>query len=248
MENSDLAVYLACYNEDLTIIPAWKALSKVFHQVKVVDVGSTDSSIYKLKKVNADIIQIPVMTDENLIKTWSHSKKSPYEAYTAVKNHYAEQHEWIFWVDGDEVWPEAELQKIVPAINTGEYGAYRVGNKFATEDNTGKFLYDNFVIAEAPRVFRGDIYKWNRRYPDEYLMNKLDGDFKKGIQPKYDDTVDPSGVKSRKQIYSFWNWHLRYMKRSSTMEIRLRNDRRKNTLHWLDEFDKIRVNKFPWDE
>ena len=158
-------------------------------------------------------------------------------AYVEVKNHYVAQHEWVFCVDGDELWSKGELRKIVPAINSGKYLlGYRLGQKFATERNGRKVLYDNYLLPADVRVFRGDTLKWYRAFPNERIavrQEKMPLALKCNVPPL--DEV------------SFWYWHLRYLQRSTNFSDKLRSARLDRPEWQLDLFDRVPVEQFPWE-
>jgi len=238
MNDSDLGVYISCYNEDLTILPVWKSVSKVFPQVKVLEVGSVDNSLSLLRNNGVKVIHEPVMSCDDTASKWYPDRANlRCGAYVALKSHYVSKHKWVFWIDGDELWPEEELRKIVPAINSGKYSlGYRIGWKFASKEKKQRILYDNYVLPADARIFRGDTLQWFRAYPKEYLAVREE---KRPLLMQRD--VQPCGQ------FSFWCWHLRYMTRSTVEPDRIRVSRTAAQIELLDLFDKVPVDRFPWE-
>lgn len=93
-------------NEEIWIKPALEAVLPFVDVLLVWDTGSTDSTVAKIKSLNSPKIefnQCGSVDREGLVKLRN-------EQIKATKT------EWFLLVDGDEVWPKANLIQLIKAM------------------------------------------------------------------------------------------------------------------------------------
>lgn len=98
---SNYGVYISLLNDEKLIGPCYLAAKKVFPNVTVLNLGSTDKSFEILKSLGAEFTIISYRPGDITA-----------ENYAEFKNSYGAKHDKIFWIDADEVYPEASLLKV----------------------------------------------------------------------------------------------------------------------------------------
>ena len=175
----DLGVYVFAKNEENLIVPCVSALQKVFPQVEVIDLGSKDTTLEKLSSLNCKVRNVTCTP----------------EMYPYLKTSVGKEHNWAFFVDGDEIYPEEQLKKIEPTIKTLQYRGYRIAWRYVKEENGKKFVAKN-LVSNVIKIYRSDRFTWTEPWPFEVMKNRKS----ERMQPKEQQDI--------------WCWHARLLNRS----------------------------------
>jgi len=153
MKDEDLGVYVVTLNEENLITPCLLPIMKVFPWVKVVDLGSQDSTISQLEKLG-----IPFEI-----------KHTTREEYSTFKNNIVKDHEWALILDGDEIFPIECLTRLKEMYYSGRYKAYRI--------NWRAMVYKEGKILASPPVINGTkLFKPGRlKFVGEWPWEVQDG-------------------------------------------------------------------------
>lgn len=202
----NLGVYITALDEEIFISHTYKQVFNIFPQVKVIDLGSEDSTLEQLSKLKAKVIPYKDVSGA---------------AYTEIKNYYASLHDWVFWVDGDEIYPEGSLLKIKYLVSSGKYDSYRIS--WIDILKQGNTYYKRGPIINGTKVYNSLKMIYRRAWPKEVLDNS-------------------DGVKEPKIYNGVWCWHMRLMKRSNSRERTARRKKRETSMDqfWLgDNIEKM---------
>lgn len=216
MDISDnLGVYVICKNEENLIVPCVTSLMNVFPQVQVVDLGSKDATLDRLNNLGVQVT----------------SRACTPSSYSALKNELASGHEWVFMVDGDEIYPEESLRRIPDLICSGEYHAYRISWKYL-KVSSGDVYMNTAKVVNGPKIYRPARFKFIHEWPKEVLKGK----------PRMKEPKRDNGV---------WCWHGKLLNRSSVKADQVREQKRKDYPRFFEEFhgeplDWIKLKDFPW--
>lgn len=221
--SNNIGVYITLLNDELLIPHSFAAVYKFFPQVKVIDVGSEDSSCDKVPK-------------KHLIRE---GIKDP-KGYIEMKNSYSDKHDQVFWLDSDEIYPESALRRIQFLLETDR-------ERIPSYWRSVKVTNDGQVYIEEPALrgfsaWRSKTNRLYRNWPGEHLLN---------VDPKYRDKkqwLDPKiwcwhGVLlNRSNMREATN---RFKKRLDRMgEANKRNTwSRYGWIPWSDEDPKIYIPK-----
>ena len=105
----NLGVYISSFYEERLIVPCISEVLKVFPQVELIDLGSEDKTLSRVRQH----FNIPI-----------HKYKDISGAeWTVLKNEYASKHDWVFWIDGDEIYDQENLIILRDKINSRKYNA-----------------------------------------------------------------------------------------------------------------------------
>jgi glycosyltransferase involved in cell wall biosynthesis len=219
-----LGVYVVTLNEENLIEDTLKHVVKVFPQVEVIDLGSNDRTLKCL-----DRFDIPINQHVLPVKRYKHDPINPSTAYTIIKNQYADKHDWVFFIDGDEIFNEENLLKLKAKVDDGKYTAYRVGWKNIREHGT-RIQVSNMIV-NGCKLYKTSDYKFHRGWPREVLRPMSEEDTK---QPKEECDI--------------WCWHGVLLQRSNSIPEKRGREKKRNSkaalyeasLTWKD------TNKWPW--
>lgn len=210
----NLGVYVSSFNEERLIKPCVSSIKQVFPEIEVVDLGSTDSTINKVEEVG----DIPIHKYTNVSGA----------DWTRLKNEFADKHDWVFFIDGDEIYLKSQLEILKDKIYNGKYHAYRVGWKIIREQD-GLFQVSNTKPNRVKAYYSPGFY-FKRAWPKEVLQS-INENFVK------DSSID------------VWCYHGVLLKRSSCREPANRRKKRQikeatynKILTWTD------IVQPPWKE
>ena len=193
---SELGVYIPCLNEEYMIAPCVRAIQKVFPQVEVIDLGSKDKTLKRLNK-----LEVVVHNEESAVITPYGRKKWGYsgDKYTELKNVYSKKHEWIFWVDGDEIWPEENLRYL--KSNWEQHKTESLALRIAWRDLVvvNNVVYGSNPLANGPKLFNTSYFCFRNAWPNEIVHTYPGG--KKQLMNDH--------------LNNQWCWHGRMLNRSS---------------------------------
>lgn len=211
----NLGVYINCRNEDLFIRPCINAVKKVFPEVKVLDTGSTDDSVKFARKLKVPVYSEEVQGTE----------------YSEFRNQFLKLHDWVFFIDADEIYPENSLLQLRDKIYNGNHKYCKTYNALwkLIKFDQGKLWMTshNFELCHPSVTFRADRYYYSRPWPTEVLRRKVGA--RKGLREPRLGTDQ-----------NVWCWHLTLLNRSSEPEPRWRKKARWHSFHEYSE-------KFNWD-
>lgn len=156
----NLGVYVSTLNEEVLIEAVLTPVLKAFPQVEVIDLGSTDHTLDIVSKFNVPVNRhVPEeFGDGHAGRGW-----------TALKNQYTDKHDWVFFVDGDELYNTENLNLLKEKLNGGVYTAYRTGWKMVREVDGQKQVSEMRV--NGAKLFRSVDYRFTKAWPFETLPN-----------------------------------------------------------------------------
>jgi len=208
-----LGVQVICLNEENLITPCVDNLKKVFPQVEVIDLGSQDSTLDQLKQLN-----VPV-----------HIERVTAEEYIPMKNEYAKKYDWLFTVDGDEVYPIENLELLKSYWLSKKYKAYRISWRNMVYRD-GK-IYLASPHHSGPKLYKPGRFQFVGQWPHESVA----GNFRR---------EEPKGYNG------VWCWHGKALNRSSIPEDPLRKKKREEFPNELKHKHKVEweiLDRWPWD-
>lgn len=213
-----LGVYVCALDEDRFIIDCLKPALEVFPDISVVDLGSTDDTIDKVRSLG-----VPVFCEK-----LAHPREFP-----DVKNKYSDKHEKVIWIDPDEIYPVDALEKLKYNIeNPGDYMGFRTAYKQVKEDDRGIWV-SNETFSAGVKAHIVSYYYYARAYPNDSLHPR-----KGSIH----------GSRKSKAAADFDNyfWHCVLMNRSSKKENTARAKKRAVRINEFSHCTWTRFDKFPW--
>lgn len=193
--SDNLGVYVICKNEENLIVPCVTSLMNVFPQVQVVDLGSKDATLDRLNNLGVQVT----------------SRACTPSSYSALKNELASGHEWVFMVDGDEIYPISSLLRFSQLIKERHrhgWHAIRCGWKFLKYEEDK--LFESKTVINGPKVFRPNRFKFEGTWPYEVLKQDSGNKGKRKQPVQHCDT---------------WCWHGKLLHRSHVRD-RLREEKR----------------------
>ncbi len=232
----DLGVYVSTLDEERFIEAALKNVVKVFPQVEVIDLGSRDETVAIVKRLGVPI-------NEHFLpnKSSKYSFDGPAQAWTDLKNKYANKHDWILLLDGDEIFDEENLLRLKakaysepdPRTGVRRYTAYHIGWKMLREVNGQKQVSE--MKPSGTKLYRSADYSFDRGWPNEILKrNPL-------VHNARDRNREP------KEYTDVWCWHAVLLNRSSSPERTARRKKRIERWSYYDtELEWEDVDKWPW--
>jgi hypothetical protein len=225
----DLGVYISTLDEDVLIEAALKNLIKVFPQTEVIDLGSRDKTVKIVKRLG-----VPINHHVFTQKTGKNTFDGPPQQWIQLKNDYADKHEWIFLLDGDEIFDEENLLKIkAKAESNAKYTAYHIGWKMVREVNGQKQVSE--MKPSGSKLYKSSDYRFWRGWPGEILKRNPDVDNFRGRNRDIKEECD------------VWCWHGVLLNRSSTPERTARKKKKDERWRYYDEqLEWEDVDKWPW--
>ena len=212
----NVGVYISCLNEENLIAACIKPVLEVFPQVEVIDLDSKDSSLSIVKSFDVPLRQYKNVTGAD---------------WTDLKNALSLRHDWVLFIDGDEIFPVEQLHRLrKEKLLSGKYDAYRVGWKnLRVKDN--KFQVSSFRVNGA-KMWKPKSFYFKRAWPREVLEAVHRGCFK---EPKDKTTV--------------WCYHGVLLNRSSNREATGRRKKREVKIERYDKEDTwTDIDNLPWEE
>jgi len=181
----DLGVYVTCVNEENLIKVNVEAVRRVFPQVEVIDLGSTDDTQFVLDRLGV---------------TTHFEGQMDGAKYTQLKNDFSTKHDWVLWVDGDEVWPEESLNRLKGnwKANLHRLTALRIAWRYLVVVD-GE-IYESESLVNGPKMFNVKVHSFVHPWPYETTNGSK-------------DTRQP-----RKHAGRQWCWHGKMLNRSSKSE------------------------------
>ena len=226
----DLGVYVSTLDEDVLIEAALENLVKVFPQVEVIDLGSRDKTIEIVKRLG-----VPINKHVLPNKTSKNSFDGPPQQWTQLKNDYANKHDWILLLDGDEIFDEDNLRRLKAKAHSEPviYTAYHIGRKMVREVDGQKQVSE--MKPSGTKLYRSADYYFKRGWPGEILKRTV------GIDNARERNKEP------KEHTDVWCWHAVLLNRSSSPERTARRKKRLERWKFYDEqLEWEDVDKWPW--
>ena len=225
----NLGVYVSTLDEDVLIEATLKNVVKVFPQVELIDLGSQDKTLSIV-----DRLGIPINRHVLPAASAKYSFDGPGQKWTELKNEYADKHDWILLLDGDEIFDEENLLNLKAKAESGsKYTAYHVGWKMVREVGTQKQVSN--ILITGCKLYKGSDYYFMRGWPGEILRRRV------GVyNPRhcYQDIKEQCAV---------WCWHGVLLNRSSRPERTARRKKRTERWKYYDEqLEWEDIDKWPW--
>jgi glycosyltransferase involved in cell wall biosynthesis len=195
---SELGVYIPCLNEEYMITPCVRAIQKVLPQVEVIDLGSRDQTLKRLSKLD-----VVVHHEEEACRA-THARRYHYNGvrYVELKNEYSKKHDWVFWVDGDEIWPEDNLRHLISAWE--QHKTEPVAIRMAWRDLVvvNNQIYATEPMPNGPKLFNTNHFYFRGNWPRELLQS-------------VDKKASENKLNIDNRFQHQWCWHGRMLNRSS---------------------------------
>lgn len=236
----DLGVYVSTLDEEVFIEACLKNIVKVFPEVEVIDLGSTDQTVDIVRRLG-----VPV--NEHILTPPSskYAFDGPPQQWTKLKNDYANKHEWILLLDGDEIFDEENLRRLKAKvfdrttdvkkhnIPVREYTAYHIGWRMCRIINGQKQISE--MKPSGTKLYKSSDYSFDRGWPGEVLKRN----------PKIDNPRNRA--KDIKEECDVWCWHTVLLQRSSVPERTARKKKRDERWQYYDEqLSWETVEEWPW--
>ncbi len=214
----DLGVYISTLNEEILIEAALENVVKVFPQIEVIDLGSKDKTLEIVRRLN-----IPI--NSHLLP-----KKIGPQEWIRLKNEYADKHEWILLLDGDEIFDEENLLKLKVRVENGGHEAYHIGWRMVREVNGQKQI--SSMTPSGLKLYKSSCYRFRRGWPGEILCS---------VKDKYNTNHELA------RNCDVWCWHGVLLQRSSVSEHTPRKKKRLGREEYYDEhLEWEDVEEWPW--
>lgn len=226
----NLGVYISTLDEEIFIEVALKNVIKVFPQVEVIDLGSRDKTVEIVKRLG-----VPVNEHVLPNKSSKNSFDGPAQAWTELKNEYANKHDWILLLDGDEIFDEENLRRLKVKAETDppKYTAYHIGWKMVREVNGQKQVSE--MKPSGTKLYRSADYSFDKGWPGERLKRN----------PFINNARERN--KEPKEHTDVWCWHGVLLNRSSAPERTARRKKRLERWKYYDtQLEWEDVDKWPW--
>lgn len=226
----NLGVYVSTLDEEILIEAALKNVVKVFPQVEVIDLGSRDSTVKIVKSLGVPVNE-HVLPD----KSSKYSFDGPAQRWIELKNEYANKHDWIFSIDGDEIFDEDNLLRLKAKVESGaHYTAYHIGWKMVREVGGG--LQISEMKPSGPKMYKSSDYFFDRGWPGEILKRN----------PAVNNPRERS--KDIKEECDIWCWHGVLLNRSHRPERTARRKKRLERYNYYDaQLQWENVDRLPWE-
>jgi glycosyltransferase involved in cell wall biosynthesis len=232
----NLGVYISTLNEDVLIAAALKNLMKVFPQVEVIDLGSTDKTLEIVRRLN-----VPINEHHFKPQSSKYSFDAAGQQWIILKNAYADKHDWILMLDGDEIFDEENLLKLKAKVGIEKpFPGYNIGWKIVRKTQT--HIQQSNIIISGPKLYKTSEYVFQRGWPGEILCrSSINSDGTRTISRR-------RSFKNPRLMCDVWCWHGVLLNRSTKPEATARMKKRmekeiyyNTTLQWEN------VDKWPWE-
>ncbi len=219
----ELGVYVSTLNEESFIEDTMKNVVKVFPQVEVIDLGSTDMTLERLLQ-----FKVPVNRHKMPVKRYKHDPVNAGAEWTALKNLYASKHDWVLFIDGDEIYNEENLLKLKALAGDETFTAYRVGWKTMRETADGFQVAK--TIVNGAKLYKSSDWMFKRGWPKEVQKARHD-----------------SATKQPKEDCDIWCWHAVLFPRTATVpEATVRRKKRQGKEAEYETLEWEESTKWPW--
>lgn len=217
----NLGVYITAKDEELLIRPCVERVLKVFPQAELIDIGSQDSTL----EIAGE-----------LLPCHKHAHMEGSE-YTALKRELSSRHDWVFWIDGDEIYPHDSLLSIKKRIeNPSGWSTINVLWRNLRVGKNGKVWRTRLNPRLMARSKAFDVSKHNfkRAWPREVVENLVEG---------------AEGTKEPRQMNGIWCWHGVLLRRTTQEESTARRKKREVKVgNYIRDYDWVQLDEFPWDD
>jgi glycosyltransferase involved in cell wall biosynthesis len=113
MPTPKIIVHCLVKNEERFIWYALKSVLPFVDKIMVWDTGSTDNTVEIIKSINSKKINLKFLKSVNATQ------------HTNIRQQMLEQtpkgFTWLMILDGDEIWPETQLKKVIQFISTNPH-------------------------------------------------------------------------------------------------------------------------------
>ncbi len=222
----DLGVYVSTLDEEVLIEAALKNVVKVFPQVEVIDLGSTDRTLEIVRRLG-----VPVNHHKLSRKKSKYDANAGPQEWVALKNQYADKHEWILLLDGDEIFNEESLLKLKHRAESGVHEAYHIGWRMVREVNGQKQV--SSMTPSGLKLYKSSCYRFRRGWPGEILCSEKN---------RYDANHDLA------RNCDVWCWHGVLLQRSNSVpEHTARKKKRLDRWEYYDtQLEWEDIDDWPW--
>lgn len=212
-----LGVYITLKNDEHYIADVIRPVQIVFPQVRVLDLGSTDRSIKRIQSTG--------------VEYECHNVNGP--EFTALKNEYSKKHDWVFWIDSDEIYPVESLKKMNDLIRVRASGdglqTIRCSWKLIKHARHGAYKISKGLKLNGHKAHNTKLYTYTRAWPREVLS---------GPERHKEST--------RSEFNGIWCWHAVLLERSSRDTSTARRKKREYKLAEYSDLKWEKVSKLPW--
>ena len=236
----DLGVYVSTQDEEIFIEACLKNIVKVFPQVEVIDLGSQDKTVEIVRRLG-----VPVNQHILTAPSSKYSFDGPAQQWTQLKNDYANKHDWILILDGDEIFDEENLLRLKSKvfdrdtdikkhnIPIREYTAYHIGWRMCRIVRGQKQISE--MKPSGTKLYKSSNYYFDRGWPGEILKRN----------PMVDNPRERA--KDIKEECDVWCWHTVLLQRSTLPERTARKKKREERQKYYDEqLSWENVEEWPW--
>jgi hypothetical protein len=213
----DLGVYITAKDDDIYIQDVIAPIIKAFPQAIAVDLGSSDKTVDKIRETG-----IPYLIDPCLDG----------RMFTDVMNKYASRHDWVFWVDSDEIYLPEPLEVMKELIERRfndllNVQTIRCGWKTIRAVDNGYEVSTEAKI-NGHKAYNTSMYELGRAWPREVLRG-------------------PDSLKEYPTPNGVWCYHAVLLNRSTGPEEAVRAKKRRiKTAEYNRYFEWERVEELPW--
>jgi len=216
----NLGVYITAKDDDQFIADVIRPVLGVFPQAKAIDLGSRDHTIREMRSTGITVLEMPV----------EHGRD-----YTVLKNKMSKKHDWVFWVDSDEVYPLPCLERMKAFINIRadfpdkHPQTVRISWKMIKKEKN-RYFVSNETKVNGHKAHESKRYEYGRAWPLEVLR----GD---------------ESAKEPAEFNGIWCWHAVLLQRSSLPEPTARMKKRISKVDpYNQEFTWTQVEELPWQQ
>ena len=220
----NLGVYVSTLNEESFIEDTMRDVVKVFPQVQVIDLGSTDMTLECLFR-----FKVPIHHHKLPVKKYKHDPHGPGQEWTVLKNLYASKHDWVIFIDGDEIYNEENLLKLKKLAGDETFTSYRVGWKTMRETPAGGLEVAKTVVNGA-KLYKSSDWRFHRAWPKEVLK-----------------ATHALSTKQPKEDCDIWCWHgVLFPRTNSVPEAPQRKKKRVGKIAQYEGLEWEDSIKWPW--
>jgi glycosyltransferase involved in cell wall biosynthesis len=211
----NVGVYITVLDDEYNISACVRNVKKVFPRVEVIDLGSRDSTINKVKDLGVPVHEF---------------KKVDGAMFTRIKNEFSEKHDWVVWIDSDEIYLPGCLEDMKAKIRNTKHESIRVSWRLIKEE-AGQIYMSNSLLINGCKAYNTNKFRFKRAWPREVLED-LDENVSK--EPKH-------------HFNGIWCYHMVLLPRSSQPENRARERKRKERARIYDELEWLKISEIPFE-
>jgi glycosyltransferase involved in cell wall biosynthesis len=217
----NLGVYISTRNDENLIEDCIRPIKKFFPQVVVIDVGSEDNTIKNAKNLGVKIHDLGEISKID---------------YTILKQEYCNRHDWAFWVDSDEIYPEGSLIKIKNRLKDPNYPYSTINVLWKILKVKNGKLYETEEtkdLCACGRLFNPNHHYYTRAWPKE--VHECINHSRKRC------SKEPKGLNG------IFCWHCVLLNRSSSIvEITGRRKKRLEKIKIYEKYTWKEIPVLPW--